>query len=145
MTALTKGRVTPEQVGDHRDGGVADGETIYQGGIVARNAAGYLVAAATAVGLVGVGRADEMAVNNSGSDGEVTLRYKRGCFRYANSAGADEITTADIGEIAFIVDDQTVALTDDTGARSPAGTIDGVDGLGVWVRFDETLTKAASA
>jgi len=33
------------------------------------------------------------------------------------------------------VDDQTVALTDGTGARSRAGIIAGVDSDGVWVQF----------
>jgi hypothetical protein len=34
------------------------------------------------------------------------------------------------------VDDQTVAKTDGTGARSVAGKVFDVDSGGVWVRFD---------
>ncbi|CUH67985.1 hypothetical protein TG4357_03322 [Thalassovita gelatinovora] len=60
-----------------------------------------------------------------------------------NSAAADEITIADIGNKAYAVDDQTVAKTDGTATRSPAGIIDDVDANGVWVRFDEALTNAS--
>ena len=36
-----------------------------------------------------------------------------------------------------------VAKTDATATRSRAGIVDGVEGSGVWVRFDEALTRAA--
>jgi len=42
-----------------------------------------------------------------------------------------------------VVDDQTVAKTDGTATRSPAGFVDMVDDLGVWVRFDEAMTRNA--
>lgn len=35
------------------------------------------------------------------------------------------------------------AKTDATATRSRAGIVDGVEGTGVWVRFDEALTRAA--
>ena len=73
------------------------------------------------------------------------MLYRPGCFRFANSAGGDEITIAEIGDVVFAVDDQTVAKTDGTSSRSPAGFVDDVDDLGVWVRFDEVLTKVATA
>lgn len=145
MTALTAGRNTPERIGDNRDGGMAADAVIFQGGIVARNAAGFLVAGATATGLIGVGRAEDAGDNTGGVNGATSLRYRTGCFRYANSTGADEITVAEIDDLAFIVDDQTVAKTDGSSARSPAGVIDGVDEQGVWVRFDAPLTKIAAA
>ena len=145
MTALTKGRNTLERIGDNRDGGMAADAVIFQGGIVARNAAGFLVAGVTAAGLIAVGRAEDAGDNTDGVDGAVSLRYRAGCFRYGNSAGADEITIADVDGLAFIVDDQTVAKTDGSAARSPAGVIDGVDDQGVWIRFDAPLTKIAAA
>ena len=42
-----------------------------------------------------------------------------------------------------MVDDQTVAKTNGGNTRSPAGIIDSVDADGVWIRFDEALTKAS--
>ncbi len=145
MTALTKGRNTPEMIGDNRSGGLAANAKVFQGGIVARNAAGFLVPGAVATGLVGVGRAEDAVDNTDGAAGDVIQRYRTGCFRYANSAGADEITIANIGDLAFIVDDQTVAATNGTGTRSPAGLIEVVEDQGVWIRFDEAITKIAAA
>ncbi|KAK0329991.1 hypothetical protein LTR94_034588, partial [Friedmanniomyces endolithicus] len=63
-------------------------------------------------------------------------RVKKGQFRWANSAAADAITRAEIGDPAYIVDDQTVAKTNGGATRSVAGTIRDVDAQGVWV---ETL------
>lgn len=143
MTALTTDRNTPRQDGELRHGLVAAASLIYAGSIVLRAADGYLHEGHTATGLVGVGRAEARVDNRLGADGDEDLTYRPGIFRFANSAGADEITFADIGEMAFVVDDQTVAKTDGTTTRSPAGIIDGVDANGVWIRFDEALTKAS--
>lgn len=40
------------------------------------------------------------------------------------------------------MDDQTVAKTDNSAARSPAGVVEDVEDAGVWVRMDEALTRA---
>jgi len=143
MTALTQGRNTPETIGDNRVGGIAATERLFVGAIVMRDAAGLLVAGQTATGLVGVGCASVETDNRLGADSDLSASYKPGTFRYANSTAADEITAADIGSVAYVVDDQTVAKTDGTATRSAAGFIDNVDAQGVWVRFDEALTNAA--
>jgi len=143
MVALTKDRNTPRLEGDLRVGPVAAATLIFAGAIVMRDAAGNLTKGRTAAGLVGVGRAEQRVDNSAGAAGDATLRYLPGCYPYDNSAGADEITAADIGNKCFVVDDQTVAKTDNGGARSPAGIIDNVDATGVWIRFDEALTNAA--
>ncbi|MEL7166976.1 MAG: hypothetical protein AAGL96_16015 [Pseudomonadota bacterium] len=146
MVALTKGRTTPERVGDVRSGLAAAAAAIFQGAIVMRNMTdGFLAQGATATGMVAVGMAKENADNATGADGELTVVYKQGRFHFANSAGADEITAANIGDLAWVVDDQTVALTSATNTRSPAGTIEDVDAQGVWVLLDEALTRAAMA
>ncbi|MEM9972199.1 MAG: hypothetical protein ACFB11_00815 [Paracoccaceae bacterium] len=145
MAPLTKGRTTPEFAGDFREQSVAAGAVIYTGAMLMRNAAGDLLPGAVAAGGVGVGRANHDVNNTGGAAGDVTVRYKRGCFGFANGTGGDEITKADIGNVCFILDDQTVARVDGGGARSPAGIIDDVAGAVVHVRFDEALTKAAAA
>jgi hypothetical protein len=142
MAALTQDRNTPQAVGDLRSGGVAAATLIYAGAIVMRNASGYLTEGATAAAHVGVGRAEKRADNSGGAAGDVEVTYRPGVFRFANSAAADAIAIADIGSVCFIVDDQTVAKTDGTGTRSPAGFVDNVDSLGVWVRFDEAMLQA---
>ncbi len=142
MTALIADRNTPKSVGDNRVGLIAAATMVFAGALLMRNAAGYLVNGATAVGLVGVGRAHEQVDNTAGADGDLTVQFDPGLFRFENHA-ADLITVAEIGDRAYVVDDQTVAKTDGTATRSPAGIIEDVD-LGVWVRFDEALTKATA-
>jgi len=143
MAALTEGRNTPRAEGDLRVGGVAASTPIFTGAIVMRNSGGFLVEGQTATGLIGAGVAQEDVDNGSGANGDLTVTYRTGIWRFANSAGGDEIADADIGALCYAVDDQTVAKTDGTSTRSPAGTVEMVDANGVWVRFDEALTKAA--
>lgn len=145
MAPLTEGRNTPEALGPVRQGLVAAATTIFPGAFVMLNAAGFIVEGQTAAGLIGLGRAEQLVDNAAGADGAETLDYKPGIFRFANSAGADEVGAEDVGKLAYAVDDQTVALTDGTGARSPAGTVEYVDAQGVWVRFDAALTRTAAA
>lgn len=141
MAALTQDRNTPQAAGDMREGPVAAATTLFGGAIAMRNAAGNLVQGQTATGLVGVGRVERRVVNQ-GAAGDAAAKYRAGVFRFVNSTAGDAITTADSGAVCFAVDDQTVAKTDGTGTRSPAGFVDHVDALGVWVRFDEAMLQA---
>ncbi len=143
MPALAQDRNTPRAEGDIRRGSVAAATLVYAGAIVMRNSAGFLIEGRTATGLVGVGRAEARADNSAGADGDIMLDYRPGTFRFANSAGADEIDASDIGSVCYAVDDQTVAATNGSSTRSPAGIVDHVDANGVWVRFDEALTNAS--
>lgn len=139
MTALTADRNTPEAIGDKREGLLGASQAIFAGALLMRNASGHLIEGATATGSFGVGRAEERM---SSTDAAVTsIKYKPGVFRFANH-GADPVVTADIGAVCYIVDDQTVAKTSGTNTRSPAGVVDSIDAQGVWVRLDESLTRA---
>lgn len=135
MAALTQARNTPRQgedaVPSFLELGVSASTTCYQGGIAVLNG-GFLEPATTATGLICVGRFDE-TVTNSGSDGDVTAKVSSGVFQFGNSASADEIAAADRGATCYLVDDQTVAKTDDTSSRSAAGIVVDVDDSGVWV------------
>ena len=143
MTALTADRNTPAFLGDLRSGSVGAAALIFAGAMIMRNATGFLVPASTAVGLIGAGRSEHVADNSAGADGDIAVRFRPGIYRFANSATTDEITDADIGAVCYAVDDQTVANTSATNTRSKAGFVEIVDTLGVWVRFDEALTKLA--
>lgn len=142
MGVLTADRNTPRESGDVRTGQVAASTKVFAGALLMRNAAGYVVEGQVATGLVGIGRAEAQVDNSGGSNGDLSVSYRPGVFRYANSASTDEITIAEIGDVCYAVDDQTVAKTDGSSARSPAGIITDVDANGVWVRFDEAITKA---
>ena len=140
MTALSQDRNTPRREGAVRSGLAAASALIYAGAIVMREADGYLSKGATATGSIAVGRAEARIDNSGGADGDLLVPYRTGVFRFANSASADAITMAEIGDLCWIVDDQTVAKTSGSDTRSPAGLVEDVDAHGVWVRFDEQLT-----
>jgi hypothetical protein len=107
---------------------------IYAGALVVLDA-GKAKGGAAATGLIAVGRAEEQVDNSDGSDGDLTVKVRRGTFRYANSASTDAITMSEVGKTVYIVDDQTVAKTDGSSARSAAGICRFVDSAGVWVEI----------
>lgn len=135
MAALTADRNTVARPGDLREPPVKANALIFVGAMVAIDATGFAVPAAAVAALRVIGRADQRADNTGGADGALRIRTHRGVFRYGNSAAADLIGLKDIGQPCYAVDDQTVALTSNSGARPQAGTIFDVDADGVWVRF----------
>lgn len=143
MPALTSDRDTPARQGDRRSGPVVASARVFAGALLMRTSAGLLAPGATATGAVGVGRADAPANNTSGAAGAIRADWRPGTFRFDNLA-SDAVTAADLGKLCFIVDDATVARTNGSGARSPAGVIEDVDAAGVWVRMDEALTRATA-
>ena len=141
--ALSADRNTPEKLGKDLVLGMATAKKAYAGGIACVNATGYATPGATAVGLKGVGRFEETVDNSAGLDAALSVRIKRGIFHWANSGGGDAIAITDIGETAYIVDDQTVAKTNGPGTRSPAGRIVDVDAQGVWLDTAESVPTGA--
>lgn len=133
MTALTKGRDTKRVEETRITLPVAASVTIYEGALVVVSG-GYAAPGTTATTLRAVGRADER-VTNGVTAGAVTVKVSKGAFWYVNS-GADPITLADLNMTCYIVDDQTVARTSNSAARSIAGRIVNVDAtLGVCVEI----------
>lgn len=138
MTAATQNRNTAQRGACKRGHSVAAGENCFAGTIAVMNATGFAEPGSTATGLVALGVFSKQYDNSAGADGDMVAEIERGHFQFANSEGADEITITDIGSDCYIVDDQTVALTDGTSTRSRCGVIDDVDAGGVWVRIDPT-------
>lgn len=135
MAALTKDRNTKRRDAKVFSDPVAATTKIYAGALVCINASGYAVPGSTSTALKARGVAQEQVDNSTGAAGDKRVETTRGCFPFANSASADEITRADIGATAYIVDDQTVAKTNGTNTRSAAGVIRDVDSDGVWVEI----------
>lgn len=135
MPALSADRNTQQRDGVLFGFPVATNVKIYAGSIVMLNASGYATKGAAATGQICVGRAEEQIDNTGGANGANTIAVMSGVYKFANSAAGDAITIAEIGDNCYIVDDQTVAKTDGTGARSVAGRIVGVDADGIWVRM----------
>lgn len=126
MAALTNSRNTPELA----DGGrmqvypVEANTTVYLGSIVALDAAGNAAPAASAPNLKVVGRAEMVfngmpgqdAVNNPGAAGAISIITRRGVFMYAVNDGS--IGAAQVGLPVYAVDDNSVSLSDGSGATA---------------------------
>lgn len=113
---------------------------LYLGALVCRNADGFGVPGSVSATLraLGVCYGDQthasVSVNNTGgANGAVFARVESGIYKFKNSTGADLIVIADVGNDCFILDDQTVAKTSATNARSVAGKVVQVDTDGVLV------------
>lgn len=133
MVALTGTRATARRNGEDFGGPAAANAIIFEGALVARNAAGDVVPGSVATTLKACGVAQASINNTGGAAGAQTVPYKKGVFVFANEA-TDAITKADVENNAFIFDDQTVARTNGGSTRSIAGRIVDVDAVGVWVR-----------
>lgn len=131
---LSADRNTPRRDGVNFAHPVAAAVLIFAGALVALDAAGNAVPAGTAGSGAAVGVAQAVADNSAGAAGDINVDVRVGTFRFDNSAAGDLIARTDIGATAYVVDDATVAKTDNAGAREAAGTIVDVDDVGVWVR-----------
>lgn len=120
---------------------VAAATTIYAGSMVATNASGYAVPASASTALKVWGRCEKTVINTVaagfGGAGDLKVEAKPGVYMLGNGSGADAITAADVGKIAYASDDQTVNLTDGAGLRPAAGKIYGLAGTEVMVGLGE--------
>jgi hypothetical protein len=138
MAALTSARSTKRKISSESP--MLSGLSIpvkastkcIQGGIAVLDA-GVAAPGRTATGLIAIGIFEDTADNSAGLVGAINARVRRGTFRFGNSAAGDAIAQANVGAPCYIVDDQTVALTDGNGTRSYAGPVIDIDSSGVWV------------
>lgn len=139
---LTTGRATAKRALLITAVALAATTTVFEGGMVAVNATGFMVPAGAAGAKRVIGVARDTYDNSAGDDGDLLGDIERGCSQFDNSAAADAITNANIGRPCYAVDDHTVALTSNGGARIYAGIIVGVDAGGVWVDFTQNQSGA---
>lgn len=132
--ALSRERNTTQCFdGPVREIGVKANTTIYAGALVV-NDAGVAAPGRTATGLVALGRAEVTVSNAGGAANAVRVKVRSGIFAFKNKAD-DAITAAEIGSVCYIVDDETVAKTSASNARSVAGTVFQIEGDQVFVDF----------
>ena len=132
MAALTTPRNTKERIGDTFGFPVKAATACLQGGLAVLDA-GYAAPGRTATTLIAVGVFQDNAT--AVAAGDATASVKRGIFKLGNSTAGDLIAQANVGADCYIVDDQTVALTNGGATRSRAGKIVAVDADGVWVQI----------
>ncbi|MDR5857947.1 hypothetical protein FZZ93_02440 [Halomonas eurihalina] len=137
MVAATKNRNTPTRAGHRRGHPAAAGVLCLAGTIAVMNASGYAEPASTTTDLITLGVFSAELDNAAGGDGDQVAEIERGFFQFAND-DSDPVARTQIGTPCYLVDNQTVAATDGSGTRSPAGIVDDVDDQGVWVLLDPT-------
>lgn len=139
---------------------VAANAVIYAGAIVAveltgATSPGYATQAITSTHLACVGRANVPPFNNNvinntgGVDGAISVQVQQGVFPFNIGASADALTQADVGEIVYLVDDQTVGRTSGTSTRSIAGVLQAITTQGTttqaWVQMNLAQSGFAQA
>lgn len=132
---LTADRNVPRTDSVNFSDPVAAGATLWAGALAALDASGNAVAASATVTQRTRGVVQVRADNSAGAAGDIRAEIRRGTYRVDNSAAGDLITVADIGNVCYVVNDETVAKTDAVGTRPVAGTIRNVDADGVWVEI----------
>lgn len=114
MTALSADAQRASREPGIRAYPVEAGEVIYKGAIVALDADGFLIPATNTAGLQVVGVAEEKADNTGGADGAIDVKVRSDrAFKFT----ATSITQAMLGDMMYVVDDNTV---DDVAGASNA-------------------------
>jgi hypothetical protein len=123
--ALSAGRNTVE---------VRDGKTlvlpvkantkIYEGSFVVLDGTGNAAPGSTADTLLAAGRAEEFVDNTGGADGAVTVKVRRGVFKWNNDV-TNPVTAQDLMKDCYILDDETVTML--AVGTSVAGKVIGLE------------------
>ena len=130
-TALTAARDTASRAGVQFNFSAKSGSVYYAGGMLAIDSSGEPIPATDASGNVVIGRIEE-SLDASGANYKSTQKVdaQRGVFRWVNGA---TITAAEIGDLGYVLDDQTITRYTGTTYGVVAGRIVDVDDSGVWV------------
>lgn len=100
---------------------------------------GFVSVGGSGSGYIGVGRFAGPVDATGLASGEAFVDVDFGVFYWNNMGGADAVTAADLGKVCYVENNQTVRITDASGARSVAGIVYEVRADGqVGVRMDPT-------
>ncbi len=140
--ALTADKKTEYKEGVEIPQPVAGGSRIFAGALTCTNAAGYLVPASDAAGLIFQGIARQHVDNTGGNNGDETCLVRRKPTLARMTLG-HAITRANIGDNVFVVDDETVDLVSNVTYGILAGTIaEYIDATGAWVDIEPAILQA---
>ena len=110
MTALAADRATPYKEGDLVSYPVEEATTLYLGGMVSLNAAGYAIKVTDAASIKFVGIAQEGVDNSAGADGAKSVQVRQTGVHTLVGIG---LAIANSGDKCFAADDQTVEMADE--------------------------------
>lgn len=141
MTALSAAKVNIQGkcLGDIKRYLMTASTTIYQGGMVCLDSSGTAIPAAIASGNSNVvGVATETVT--SAASGSYYIHAQEGLFRMAGSTMAQ----TDVGELAFVSDDQTVDNVQALNAPVAGRILEYVDASTVWIWISPKLSVRKS-
>lgn len=142
---------TPLREGEFLYIPVAASIKLYAGTLIAINTSTGLATYATdAAGLQVIGRAEYDLDNTADSvGGALSIKVRRGVFKYANSsrsAAAYALVAANIGEICYVENEQTVQVAAGSSHNVVAGVFLGIDTDGnVWVDTRTAMYESAES
>jgi hypothetical protein len=118
---------------------VAANELILKGTIVCSNASALAVAGVDGEGFAAIGKASATADNRTtapegGGAGAINVEIEFGVFGWLFSGD-----TPEPGQVVFVVDNQTVSVDSDSGARGIAGYVSEVVGSTCYVLMGPTV------
>lgn len=145
--ALADNRDTKERASafafDHEVVGI-DSEEFYKGQLLQIDLSNGKVGGAT------VGSASGKQVcgvclerKSTGSSNTKTVRFKSGIHYFASGTAGEAITAANIGDVCYVLDDDTVGIAGNAGANAIAGRVYDVDSNGVAVAIHWPLPQLA--
>jgi hypothetical protein len=149
MTALSLERMTEfaGTVPARGTYGIKANKRIFKGALVGIDSAGRAMPGDTIANgcLSALGKASATYDNRTGSalGGSADAAYvevEYGVFDFVTATGADEITADDVGKVCYVVDDQTVALTNNSDTRGIAGFVTEVRDSKVYVWMGPHVT-----
>lgn len=106
---------------------LAGAANVRRGWLLGRNSLGYVVPFTATTGLTSAGIAYSDADNTLGNDGDVEINTIEGSVDVDMGTAGDAFTDADIGLVAYGIDNCTVGKTDGSSTRSPAGIFLGLN------------------
>lgn len=130
MAALSSERETVTRKGAAIVLPVLAGVVIFGGALVAVDEDGFAQPAANTAGLIVVGVADATVDNTDGDDGDLEVTARCGAqFKLDTTT----LTSADVGRMAWVVDDQTVGRLSAASNAIPVGRVVEADGASAWI------------
>lgn len=122
---------------------VQGSNVVYAGTLVCVDSSGLVEHATDAASKKVIGRA-EVTQDNTGSSYSATktIKVRRGIFRWTNG---DSFTDANIGDLAYVEDNQTVQTGASASSDIIAGVIIDVDSDGVWVDTHDIGSQGAGS
>lgn len=123
MAALTKDRDTPKKHGDYVRKALmaATPQKCFNGGLVNRNSSGYAKAASDTASERCIGVAKQTVTGGTAA-GDESVQVEDGIFAFGTTGG-NALTQADVGNLAYVLDDQTIVRAAGTVNSVIAGVV----------------------